>query len=426
MNIIFCEECGSRNTIEDDVLRDIEKKAISCQVCGFLISAEHLINHTGPGKLIDTSTYKILVIDDDTSHLTLLQTALQKEYTVHIAASGQEGIETAVNESPDLILLDVSMPGMDGYEVCSTLKRDKKTRHIPVIFITAKTRGDEEYKGLSVGAIDYIVKPFNIRILNAKIASHLKFKAMRDELRQKIAEQKSHIKSLRDDILREDGTSDELYQLQTNTVEKGENSGNDKNTDLEKQHLIDIVNALNDFISIQDINGRILWANTSMIKAFGLLFFELQEKKCYNLYWERTAPCEGCICADTELESPTPPVERFSPRLKQSLLQTGLALHDKNKNIVAVACTTQPLQPVAASRPPDPGSLPPAAEDFPAIHLGEFNDAISTLLVSSDTMYNMYKDDKNLARINQYISDASNKLRILVGELSKQIPQKKI
>ncbi|PIE57188.1 MAG: hypothetical protein CSA34_00260 [Desulfobulbus propionicus] len=420
MNIIFCEECGSRNTIEDDVLRNIENNAISCEVCNFLISAEHLIDYTGTGRVIDTSTYKLLIIDDDKAHLTLLEAALQKEYTVHIAASGQEGLETAVNESPDLILLDVSMPGMDGYDVCARLKNDKRTRHIPIIFVTAKTKGDDEYKGLSIGAVDYIVKPFNIRILNAKIASHLKFKAMHDELQQKIEEQENYINILKENMVNEDS-----YLLETDNEKKKKSTSAGEDTELEKQHLVDIVNTLNDFVSIQDVDGRILWANTSMMKAFGTIFFELQEKKCYTTYWERTTPCDGCLCADITLSSPTTPVEIFSSKLGRTFLQTGMALHDSNNNVVAVACTAQPRKTEITNETVDTAPLPAATHDFPAIQFGEFNDAISTLLVSADTMCNMYKHDKNLARISQYMDDASNKLRTLIRELSKQTSAKK-
>ncbi|PIE64311.1 MAG: hypothetical protein CSA26_08680 [Desulfobacterales bacterium] len=407
MNIIFCEECGSRNIIEEDVLRNIEKSAIPCQVCNFLISTEHLIDYSKTGKLIDTSTYKLLVIDDDKAHLTLLQTTLEKEYTIHVATSGQEGLEKAISVIPDLILLDVSMPDMDGYTVCSRLKNNKRTRHIPIIFITGKTKGDDEYKGLSIGAIDYIFKPFNMMILNAKIASHLKFRTLRNELQQKIKKQENYIKVLKEEIV-----NDERYLLETENTAKQEDHPT-KQTDLEKQHLIDIANTLNYYISIQDVTGRIIWMNKSMMEAFNVIFFKLQGKKCYHSYWERTTPCEGCICADTTLASPTAPVERFNTKLRQTLLQTRLALHDRKNNVVAVACTAQPLPSVGNGKSVDTATLP-------AIPIEKINDALSTLLISSDAMYNMYKHDKNLAQINQYINDASSTLRTWVKEFSNQ------
>ncbi len=415
MNIIFCEECGSRNTIEDEVLHDIEHNKISCQVCNFLISSKHLIDHTGAKKLIDTSSYKLLIIDDDTAHLTLLQTALEKEYTIYTATSGAKGLEMAISRKPDIILLDIEMPVMDGYEVCTTLKNEKKTRHIPIIFITAKTEGDEIYKGLSMGAVDYIPKPCNIKILNAKIASHLRFTTMRDELQKKVEKHQNYIK-----ILKEDIENDALTLQETNNTLQKRGIIVREDRDMEKRHLINIVNTLNDFVSIQDIDGKILWANTPVMEAFGVVFFELQNKKCYNTYWDRATPCDGCIFNDTTLDSPTVPEERFNTTLKQTLLQTRLALHDDNKNIVAVACLAQPLLHKNTTATPLPPTLPEITQDLPAIPIGKFNDAISTLLISSDTMCNMYKHDKNLTRINQYINDASNTLRNLVVELKKQ------
>ncbi len=421
MNIIFCEECGSRNTIEDEVLRDIEHNKISCQVCNFPISSQHLIDHTGSKRLIDTSSYKLLFIDDDTAHLTLLQTALEKEYTIYTATSGAEGLEMAVSKKPDIILLDVEMPVMNGYDVCTTLKNNKETRHIPIIFITAKTEGDKIYKGLSMGAVDYIVKPCNIKILNAKIASHLRFTAMRNELQKKIKTHQNYI-----EILKEDIENDELTLQETDKTQQEKGNIAKAYSDMEKRHLIDIVNTLSDFVSIQDIDGKILWANTSVMRAFGVVFFELQNKKCYNTYWNRTTPCDGCICNDTTLDSPTASEERFNTTLGQTLLQTRLALHDNNKNIVAIACLAQPLLDQNANENPLPKLLPEVDEELPAIPIGEFNDAISTLLISSDTMCNMYKHDENLARINQYINDASNTLRTLVAELGKHTQKKGI
>ncbi len=420
MNIIFCEECGSRNIIAEDVLQNIEKHAIPCQVCNFLISAEHLIDYRKTGKLIDTSTYKLLVVDDDKAHLTLLQAVLEKEYSVYIATSGQEGVEKATSVIPDLILLDVSMPDMDGYEVCSNLKNDKRTRHIPIIFITAKTKDDDEYKGLSIGAVDYIVKPFNIKILNAKIASHLKFRTVRNELQQKIEKQENYIKVLKEEI-----ENDERYMLETD-ISTTRNDHTTRKVDLERQHLIEIVNTLNSYVSIQDVNGRILWTNRSMMKAFDVIFFKLQGKKCYHSYWERTTPCEGCICNDTNLASPITQMEKFNTKLDQTLLQTRLALYDDKNNVVAVACTAQPLQSGGNGKTIDTISLPAINGDFSAMPIGKFNEAISTLLISSETIYNMYKNDKKLARLNQYINDASNTLRTLVNELNGQTSNKKM
>jgi DNA-binding response OmpR family regulator len=414
MNIIFCEECGSRNVIKDETLQNIATDAVACQICGFQISTEHLINHTGVSGIINTSTYKLLIIDDDKAHLNLLQISLQKEYTVSVAGTGPEGIEAAAKQNPDLILLDVSMPGMDGYEVCSQLKTNSKTRHIPIIFVTAKTKGDDEYKGLSLGAVDYIFKPFNIKILNAKIASHLKFNAMRDELKKKISEQEQYIEILKSDII------EEYTNQQENVGEKTVSTrGDNRYVEQEKQNLINIINTLRDLITIQDVNGKILWANKATMKAFDATFSDLQGKTCYKFYCDRETPCAGCVYSDETIKGPGKPVEFYNEKLGQTFLQTSLALPGADGKIMGVACTAQPGGALKAIEKVDEKVSSSTVGDFLTTHSRELNDVVSTLLVSSDTICNMYKEDKNLVKINEYIGDAGKRLRILFKELRK-------
>lgn len=413
MNIIFCEECGSRNVIEDEALLNIATDAVTCQICDFQISTEHLINHTGVSGVINTSSYKLLIIDDDKAHLNLLQISLQKEYTMSVAASGLEGIEAAAKQDPDLILLDVSMPGMDGYEVCSQLKTNKKTRHIPIIFVTAKTKGDDEYKGLSLGAVDYIFKPFNTKILNAKIASHLKFNAMRDELKKKISEQEQYIEILKSDII------EEYTSQQEKGGEQTASTGDNRYVEQEKQNLIKIVNTLQDLITIQDVNGKILWANKATMKAFDVTFSDLQGKTCYKFYCDRDTPCVGCVYADDTIKGLGEPVEFYNNKLGQMFLQTSLALPGADGKIMGVACTAQPAGAQKATVNLDEKAPSSAVDDFLKTHYGELNDVVSTLLVSSDTICNMYRDDKKLLKINEYIGDAGKRLRILFSDLQK-------
>jgi CheY-like chemotaxis protein len=116
----------------------------------------------------------ILIVDDVKSNLMLLYSILKGEYTVLVARNGPEAIERANEFIPDLILLDVLMPGMDGYSVLTELKNSGKTQHIPVIFITGLNDPDDEEKGLSLGAVDYINKPFDTAIVKQLIQRHLK------------------------------------------------------------------------------------------------------------------------------------------------------------------------------------------------------------------------------------------------------------
>ena len=124
----------------------------------------------------------ILAVDDNPANLELIHEMLAADYEVLFATTGHEALEVAAGFLPDLILLDVRMPGMDGMEVCRRLKDDIATRHIPVIFVTALVDNDNEEAGLRLGAIDYVTKPYSQAILKARIANHLELKRHRDLL----------------------------------------------------------------------------------------------------------------------------------------------------------------------------------------------------------------------------------------------------
>jgi CheY-like chemotaxis protein len=117
---------------------------------------------------------RILIVDDVPTNIKVLAEALRGDYEINVATNGKEALEIAGSESlPDLILLDIVMPGMDGYEVCRGLKSDPRTQNIPVIFITAKSDDEDHTKGLELGAVDYINRPFSLPIVKARIRSHL-------------------------------------------------------------------------------------------------------------------------------------------------------------------------------------------------------------------------------------------------------------
>lgn len=126
----------------------------------------------------------ILVVDDTPDNLALMSGLLKDEYAVKVANQGEKALRIAGGDpAPDLILLDIMMPGMDGYEVCRRLKGDARTRDIPVIFLTAKSEASDETLGLSLGAVDYITKPISPPIVLARVKTHLSVKKMGDALR---------------------------------------------------------------------------------------------------------------------------------------------------------------------------------------------------------------------------------------------------
>ncbi|NVK18383.1 MAG: response regulator [Methylocystaceae bacterium] len=115
----------------------------------------------------------ILIVDDIADNIDVLKDILIDTYAVKVAKNGPTAIKIAQKQLPDLILLDVMMPGMDGYEVCETLKNDNSTAHIPIIFVTAKNEERDEAKGFDVGAVDYITKPVSSAIVLRRVHNHL-------------------------------------------------------------------------------------------------------------------------------------------------------------------------------------------------------------------------------------------------------------
>jgi DNA-binding response OmpR family regulator len=120
---------------------------------------------------------KLLVVEDEESVLELVEYNLKKEgYRVLAAATGEDGLKAARKELPDLVLLDVMLPGLDGLDVCRVLKNDPTTSHIPVVMLTAKGEEADVVTGLELGADDYITKPFSVRVLLARVRAALRRK----------------------------------------------------------------------------------------------------------------------------------------------------------------------------------------------------------------------------------------------------------
>lgn len=127
--------------------------------------------------------FLILVVDDNPKNLQILSSILYKEgYTVLFASNGKQALDMAQNQSPDLILLDINLPDLDGFEVCKQLKQNPLTKDIPIMFITGRIETEDIVLGFKVGAVDYITKPFNIVELLSRVNTHLNLKRSRDEV----------------------------------------------------------------------------------------------------------------------------------------------------------------------------------------------------------------------------------------------------
>ncbi|MBN1117841.1 MAG: hybrid sensor histidine kinase/response regulator [Bacteroidales bacterium] len=125
----------------------------------------------------------VLVVDDIESNIEFVTDVLEMEnMNIYAASNGEDAIALSKEKLPDLILLDISMPGIDGYQVCRVLKKDKSTAHIPVIFLTARIQKEDIIKGFELGAVDYITKPFNFNELISRVNTHIELKQKTEQL----------------------------------------------------------------------------------------------------------------------------------------------------------------------------------------------------------------------------------------------------
>ena len=152
---------------------------------------------------MNTSRPLVLIVDDNATNIDLLVNTLQEEYRLGIAKNGAKALQYAAKHKPDIVLLDIMMPEMDGYEVCTRLKADPETASIPVIFITAMTETVNKTKGFELGAVDYITKPFQAAEVKARIRTHLTLEEMRLQLKsqnvvleQKVAEKTAELQDM--------------------------------------------------------------------------------------------------------------------------------------------------------------------------------------------------------------------------------------
>ena len=150
------------------------------------------------------SRYKILVVDDEPRNLQLLRQILKDDYDLAFAKSGEDALKNVETSLPDLILCDVMMPGLSGYDVCQRLKADPRTAHIPLVFVSAMGEEADEIKGIDAGASDYLVKPVRPAMVRLKARVHLMVAEQRRQLEaqygDRIRELEAEVQSLRSQL----------------------------------------------------------------------------------------------------------------------------------------------------------------------------------------------------------------------------------
>lgn len=157
----------------------------------------------------------ILVVDDTPENIDILVGILSSDYKIRVAIDGPKALALAQKSTPDIILLDVMMPGMNGYEVCQRLKQDPLTCHIPVIFVTALAETADETQGFALGAVDYITKPVSAPVVQARVKTHLALYDQKRLLEQQVKERTKELEETRFEIIRRLGRAAEYKDNET-------------------------------------------------------------------------------------------------------------------------------------------------------------------------------------------------------------------
>jgi PAS domain S-box-containing protein len=208
--------------------------------------------------MIDPNTMKakILIVDDYADEISILSEELQPDYQVFAATDGPQALERVAANRPDLILLDVVMPGMSGHDVCRRLKDDKDTRNIPVIFITSKGEEQDETEGFALGAVDYITKPFHLAVVRARVTTILKLKKEID-LREKLT---VDLKELNERL--EEKVKEQVAELR---VAHDEAKASEEMLRVVMENILDLV-----FMTDDDGNFTFVCANVTHITGYSI------------------------------------------------------------------------------------------------------------------------------------------------------------
>ncbi|CAK8721601.1 Response regulator receiver domain-containing protein [Candidatus Electrothrix laxa] len=395
MKVIFCEECGGKNIVADEQLEHIDHKPLGCQICGNIISQETIIPHLRSTEPINTLHYHLLLIDDDFAHLQLMKTTLEKEYTVSIASTGVHGLELAAERKPDLILLDLNMPGMDGYEVCKRLKENPITRKITVIFVSARDDKDDEYRGFTLGAVDYINKPINLQILNARITAQLRLKQLVDQQKK---QSDSLIQSLHQDNIQIEREMERLQQ--------------------EKTNLFALLDFVQDRVIIADAETRILWANKATRDFCTMRLSELVGSLYHEVFMDPDFRCEECIVQ--KLADDRPGVDSsFDVRQANSQVQNlHIPLFDEHEEVKGFAHI---IQEQGGKQSNEGGQICQAAESavnsFIDKNRKAIRDNLATILFGIDAVGSLLRDNKDLETVSRPVTKAAEELDRMVCTL---------
>jgi signal transduction histidine kinase len=205
----------------------------------------------------EDNTNSILIVDDQPQNIQLIGTLLRKYYNLYVADNGESAIKIAIDKKPDLILLDIMMPVLSGFDVCKILKSNIDTQNIPIVFLTAKNEAEDIVTGFKLGAVDYITKPFKRDEVLIRVSTHIKLKEAENELKRK----NSELESLNTELI-----------ISKNTIEKSAQELDLLNQEKDKFFSIiahDLKNPLAGFVGLTEmVSARIEKFSTGELKHY--------------------------------------------------------------------------------------------------------------------------------------------------------------
>ena len=253
----------------------------------------------------------LLVVDDDLSARQTLEALLTREgYEVRCAPNGADGADVCREDPPELILLDIRLPDMDGFQVCRRLKEDHRTGNIPVIFISGLDEVVDKVKGFAAGGVDYVTKPFQAEELLARVETHLTLRRLQEQIEAQNAQ-------LEQEIIRSKQAEEKVKQA--------------------AEEWRTTFDSIKDPVSIHDQDFRIVRANKAFAAAFGMEIQELLGKKCYEVIHGTEEPWPTCPHRQTMESGNAVTEEFFEPRLERYLqVSASPILNDRNEVIGSV------------------------------------------------------------------------------------------
>ncbi len=393
MLVIFCEECGGKNIIAQDTLESIGDQTINCQVCDNQISRETIISYSKSSTGTDTKNLRLLFVDDDPVFLDIMGAAITDEYMVSVAQTGEEGLRLAKELMPSIVFLDVNMPEMDGYEVCKRLKKDVQLRHIPVIFISANRTSNDEWKGLSLGAIDYMNKPIEPQIFHARVGNHIRTQKLLDEQRKEAQNFLEISKKLhRNTILLEEEQYTHRFSLLA--LKKG-------------------LDEADQLVTLLDAQGKITWANKQFLNAFPRPAEKIIGQSCSQFFSTPDTECTTCFKPSVKQNDQYQEVEHFSSTLQALVSHKHIPLFNDDGELLSQIHVAS-IQDSSQENKKEDRPL----EQSTLEHLAEMENIVATLTAVSHSITNSVAEDEQFTQYCNFVTNSLKKLTELFGEIA--------